>query len=87
VRYSTSTYRVLHSSGFSFRLDVFRSSTTRTHAVRMLHKTVNLPMNMLNNESGDKRRDRDVQAARNILWLLQYMYYGVDRAEYMCRGA
>jgi hypothetical protein len=39
------------------------------------------------NESGDKRRDRDVQAARNILWLLQYMYYGADRPEYMCRGA
>ena len=39
------------------------------------------------NESGDKRRDRDVQAARNILWLLQYMYYGVERPEYLCRAA
>ena len=32
-----------------------------------------------------KLRDRDVQAARNILWLTQYQYYGCDRPEYLSR--
>ena len=33
-----------------------------------------------------KLRDRDVQGARNILWLTQAMYYGLPRPAYMCRG-
>lgn len=37
-------------------------------------------------ETTVKVRDRDVQAARNMLWLTQYMYYGVERPFYMCRG-
>lgn len=32
-----------------------------------------------------KRRDRDVQASRNILWLLQHYYYGAPRPWVMCR--
>ena len=32
-----------------------------------------------------KLRDRDVQASRNILWLTQAEYYGLDRPEYLCR--
>jgi len=32
-----------------------------------------------------KVRDRDVQAARNILWLTQYEYNGCERPSYMCR--
>jgi hypothetical protein len=36
------------------------------------------------NTSGGKRRDRDVQAARNILWLLFCKYFGVPRPEYLC---
>ena len=32
-----------------------------------------------------KLRDRDVQAARNILWLGLAMYYGIERPEYMRR--
>lgn len=37
-------------------------------------------------ETIDKVRDRDVQAARNMLWLTQYMYHGAERPFYMCRG-
>lgn len=33
-----------------------------------------------------KLRDRDVQAARNILWLTIYMFYGVERPWYMTRA-
>jgi hypothetical protein len=33
-----------------------------------------------------KLRDRDVQGARNILWLTQAMYYGLPRPSYMRRG-
>ena len=33
-----------------------------------------------------KLRDRDVQAARNMLWLTQHEYYGAPRPCYMCRG-
>lgn len=36
-------------------------------------------------ETNAKIRDRDVQGARNILWLTQYMYYGAERPSYMCR--
>lgn len=36
-------------------------------------------------ETSGKRRDRDVQAARNILWLVQHQYFGAPRPEYMCR--
>lgn len=32
-----------------------------------------------------KRRDRDVQAARNMLWLTQYMHLGCERPWYLCR--
>jgi hypothetical protein len=38
------------------------------------------------NDGGNKLRDRDVQAARNMLWLAQHMYFGLDRPEYMCRS-
>ena len=31
-------------------------------------------------------RDRDVQAARNMLWLTLYMFYGLERPWYMCRS-
>ncbi len=37
------------------------------------------------NNTADKLRDRDVQAARNILWLTIYKYYGLERPEYLCR--
>lgn len=37
-----------------------------------------------NSEDG-KVRDRDVQAARNMLWLTQHMYFGSERPWYMCR--
>ena len=30
-------------------------------------------------------RDRDVQAARNILWALVHQYYGAPRPQYLCR--
>jgi len=33
----------------------------------------------------DKLRDRDVQAARNILWIAISMYYGLERPEYLRR--
>ncbi len=33
-----------------------------------------------------KLRDRDVQAARNILWLTSSVYYGLPRPEYLCRA-
>jgi hypothetical protein len=36
-------------------------------------------------ETTGKRRDRDVQAARNILWLLQHEYWGAERPPYLCR--
>lgn len=36
-------------------------------------------------ETTGKLRDRDVQAARNILWLTQHMYYGAPRPRYMCK--
>ena len=39
------------------------------------------------NDTADKLRDRDVQAARNILWLTIYKYYGLERPEYLCRSA
>ena len=32
-----------------------------------------------------KLRDRDVQGARNILWLTQALYYGLTRPSYLCR--
>lgn len=32
-----------------------------------------------------KQRDRDVQAARNMLWLTQHEYFGAPRPWYMCR--
>ena len=32
-----------------------------------------------------KLRDRDVQGARNILWITQALYYGLPRPEYLCR--
>ncbi len=37
------------------------------------------------NNTAGKLRDRDVQAARNILWLTIYKYYGLERPEYLCR--
>ncbi len=33
-----------------------------------------------------KLRDRDVQAARNILWLTIYKFYGAERPWYMTRS-
>ena len=36
-------------------------------------------------DTAGKLRDRDVQAARNILWLTIYKYYGLERPEYLCR--
>jgi len=41
-------------------------------------------------ETADERRrrparDRDVQAARNILWALVHQYYGAPRPQYLCR--
>ena len=33
-----------------------------------------------------KLRDRDVQGARNILWLTQALFFGLPRPDYMCRG-
>lgn len=36
-------------------------------------------------ETTGKLRDRDVQAARNILWLTQHEYFGAERPQYMCR--
>ena len=36
-------------------------------------------------ETQGKRRDRDVQAARNMPWLLQHEYYGAARPRYLCR--
>lgn len=38
-------------------------------------------------ETTVKIRDRDVQAARNILWLAQAMYYGQDRPAYLRCGS
>ncbi len=37
------------------------------------------------NTPGDKVRDRDIQAARNILWLTQYQFLGADRPWYLSR--
>lgn len=37
------------------------------------------------NSTDGKRRDRDVQGARNILWILQLEYMGGDRPWYMTR--
>jgi len=37
------------------------------------------------NTPGDKVRDRDIQAARNILWLTQYQFLGADRPSYLSR--
>lgn len=36
-------------------------------------------------EPAGRRRDRDVQAARNILWIGVAQYLGLDRPEYLCR--
>lgn len=36
--------------------------------------------------SDGKLRDRDVQGARNILWLTQALYFGAPRPEYLRRG-
>lgn len=36
------------------------------------------------NETNGKLRDRDVQAARNILWLTQHVVYGCERPSYLC---
>ena len=33
-----------------------------------------------------KIRDRDVQGARNILWLTFALYYGLERPKYLRRG-
>ena len=38
-------------------------------------------------ETTGKRRDRDVQAARNILWLLQHKMHGSPRPWYLDRGS
>ena len=37
------------------------------------------------NETIVKLRDRDVQAARNILWLTQHEFFGCERPAYLCR--
>lgn len=39
----------------------------------------------LNVRAAGKLRDRDVQGARNILWIGINMYYGLDRPEYLRR--
>lgn len=36
-------------------------------------------------DPGGKLRDRDVQAARNMLWLTQHEYYGAPRPQYLCK--
>lgn len=36
-------------------------------------------------EPNDKLRDRDVSAARNILWLTQCEFLGLERPNYLCR--
>ena len=38
-------------------------------------------------ENGGKLRDRDVQAARNMLWLALLQYFGLERPSYFCRPA
>lgn len=35
---------------------------------------------------GAKLRDRDVQAARNMLWLTWYQYFDAERPDYLCRS-
>ena len=37
-------------------------------------------------DTNGKRRDRDVQAARNILWLVQHAWYGAERPWWMSRA-
>jgi hypothetical protein len=38
------------------------------------------------NEPNVKLRDRDIQAARNILWLTQFEFLGAERPEYLSRS-
>ena len=38
------------------------------------------------NDGGNRLRDRDVQAARNMLWLASHMYFDQSRPEYMSRS-
>ena len=37
-------------------------------------------------ETASKLRDRDVQGARNILWVTMYEYYGLERPGYLSRS-
>ena len=50
------------------------------------HRSSRLRLCTQCNESIDKLRDRDVQATRNILWLTQYEYQGLERPWYLCRN-
>jgi len=41
--------------------------------------------NSCNQQNVTCLRDRDIQAARNMLWLTQYQHIGVPRPSYLCR--